>query len=318
MSPSLKQALKRAIHLRPFGFVRGGAHLVPALRYHSLDPSGSAHSTSFEQWQGHLDYLEAQGIAVVTLSEALGRDPASGAFVAMSFDDGFCSMHERALPELARRGHRASFFVAADHLGGTACWLDGDLDALLAAGHEAVDEPIEAFLEAARPAHEFISRQVPELLARGDEACLREIHLLAAVRRLPTMDEAALRDLVAAGMEIGAHPASHGPLAGLEPAALEREITEARETLASVSGGDVRWFCHPYGPLVPETVPVLKAAGYAGAFGEGRGYVEPAVDRWFMPRIDMHRVFTRADLDLLLHPRNRALRRRAWGPPNSA
>lgn len=66
-------------------------------------------------------------------------------------------------------------------------------------------------------------------------------------RGLAPMNVAAVRDLAAAGMEIGAHTRTHPLLAGLPHDAQEREIAGSQERIAAWLGALPRSFAVPFG-----------------------------------------------------------------------
>jgi peptidoglycan/xylan/chitin deacetylase (PgdA/CDA1 family) len=82
-------------------------------------------------------------------------------------------------------------------------------------------------------------------------------------RRLMTADE--LRGLRAEGFEVGSHTASHPRLAGLDQAALRREVAGSRAALAEVLGEPPRTFCYPYGSADAAAARAVADAGYAYA-----------------------------------------------------
>jgi peptidoglycan/xylan/chitin deacetylase (PgdA/CDA1 family) len=82
-------------------------------------------------------------------------------------------------------------------------------------------------------------------------------------RALMTADD--LRELAAQGYEIGSHSASHPRLAGLAPAALQREVAGSRLALAEVLTEPPRTFCYPYGSVDAPAVRAVADAGYAYA-----------------------------------------------------
>lgn len=76
---------------------------------------------------------------------------------------------------------------------------------------------------------------------------------------------AQLRDMAAAGMEIGSHGERHVRLAGLDAAALRAEIGGSRRALEDLLGRTVTAFAYPYGSHDAATVAAAAAAGYAVA-----------------------------------------------------
>lgn len=73
------------------------------------------------QFEEHLDYIEAQGYRLVSVSQ-LWSHMQSGADVSrlasITFDDGFASTVREAMPILAERGGSSSMYVSTGLLGG--------------------------------------------------------------------------------------------------------------------------------------------------------------------------------------------------------
>jgi peptidoglycan/xylan/chitin deacetylase (PgdA/CDA1 family) len=84
----------------------------------------------------------------------------------------------------------------------------------------------------------------------------------AAVRM---MNEAELRDLMAAGFEIGAHTVTHPDLSQLGYQACLSEMTESRQTLQRLLGTSVRTFAYPYCRYGSAALAAAEAAGFTAA-----------------------------------------------------
>ncbi len=76
------------------------------------------------------------------------------------------------------------------------------------------------------------------------------------------LSEDGIRDLVAAGFEIGSHGATHRALTELPDGALEEETRGSRERLENVTGGPVVSFCYPYGARDGRAEAAVRSAGY--------------------------------------------------------
>jgi peptidoglycan-N-acetylglucosamine deacetylase len=81
----------------------------------------------------------------------------------------------------------------------------------------------------------------------------------------PALTHAELRELSAAGFEIGAHGFSHKLLWKLSSEELTAEIAPCRPALEDIIGSEVRMFCYPKGRYDANTIECLKQAGYQGA-----------------------------------------------------
>lgn len=76
------------------------------------------------------------------------------------------------------------------------------------------------------------------------------------------LSRAQLRELAAAGFELGSHSATHRMLPALAPHELEAELAGSRATLEDASGAPVRHFSFPHGRWSPEAIAAALRAGY--------------------------------------------------------
>ena len=74
-----------------------------------------------------------------------------------------------------------------------------------------------------------------------------------------------VRELAAAGMEIGSHSATHVRLAGLDPDQLATEVAASRADLAALLQTEIRGFAFPYGSMDAAARRAVHDAGYAYA-----------------------------------------------------
>jgi peptidoglycan/xylan/chitin deacetylase (PgdA/CDA1 family) len=149
-----------------------------------------------------------EGVSMSTLLDAM-RTGRHRKMIGITFDDGYTSVLDSALPELRRRGFGATAFIISDRLDGSNEWDTGPAWRLLGAD--------------------------------------------------------GVRELAAAGIEIGSHSATHARLAGLAPGELAAEVAASRAALAGVIGTDIRGFAYPYGSMDAAARSAVLAAGYAYA-----------------------------------------------------
>ena len=78
-----------------------------------------------------------------------------------------------------------------------------------------------------------------------------------------------IKELVAAGWEVGSHSRSHRDLTRLEPAVQRMEIVEARKVLQQATGSPVLSFAYPFGIMNSGVGNYAHFAGYIAAMGLG-------------------------------------------------
>lgn len=95
------------------------------LAYHAVEAGPRPLCVEPGRFAEQLDALVDAGARTLRMSEiAAGLrsgDPPDRA-VAITFDDGFASVVEQAVPALVERGMRATIFCVAGHIGGTNDW----------------------------------------------------------------------------------------------------------------------------------------------------------------------------------------------------
>jgi peptidoglycan/xylan/chitin deacetylase (PgdA/CDA1 family) len=79
------------------------------------------------------------------------------------------------------------------------------------------------------------------------------------------LDAAGIREIAAAGMEIGSHGLLHRDLTRLHEVSLTAEVRGSRRRIEDLTGTAPAGFCYPYGALDARVLPAVKAAGYAYA-----------------------------------------------------
>lgn len=82
------------------------------------------------------------------------------------------------------------------------------------------------------------------------------------------MDKDQIRELYAAGWEIGSHSVSHHDLT-TRPGKQEEEIVKSRQRLEAYLAVPVRSFAYPFGAYDSDSLHFVKFAGYIAAMGLG-------------------------------------------------
>lgn len=98
---------------------------LPILTYHAIDAADSALSTSPARFRAQMQELRASGWRTLSIEELLaghGRGGWSPRTLLLTFDDGFRSFAEEALPVLQSCGFKAVLFPVAGWIGRTNDW----------------------------------------------------------------------------------------------------------------------------------------------------------------------------------------------------
>ncbi len=223
------------------------------------------------QFEQVLDTLEAEGIEVVTLDEALDRlgQPRARRFACLTFDDGYRDNHDALLPILEARRVPATIYVTTGLIDRTtAPWWYALDEAIARAPMLRLPLPEETDLPAADgPAKERAFAAAARVMLHGTPAAraallaaLVERHGvdLAGLAERHMMDWEMLRRLAACPyVEIGAHTLTHASLATLTPEEAAAEMRDSRARLERETGREVRHLAYPYG--VPGTIGAREA-----------------------------------------------------------
>jgi peptidoglycan/xylan/chitin deacetylase (PgdA/CDA1 family) len=78
----------------------------------------------------------------------------------------------------------------------------------------------------------------------------------------PLLTTDQLRQVAAAGVEIGSHGFTHRRLSPVSAEQLAEELVHSRAVLRDITGQAVDGFCYPYGDLTGRVVDAVRVAGY--------------------------------------------------------
>jgi peptidoglycan/xylan/chitin deacetylase (PgdA/CDA1 family) len=101
----------------------------------------------------------------------------------------------------------------------------------------------------------------------------------------PLLTWEQVREVAAAGVEIGSHSLLHHPLDVLPPAQLAHEVHSSRDELADRLGVAVRSFCYPHGYHGRAVRAVVAEAGHDNACEVGRRLYTAGDDPLAIPRL---------------------------------
>ena len=260
-------------------FSPGGAHgRLSVLIFHRVLPApdplfpGEMDVARFDETLGWLKGW----FNVLPLDEALqrlqnGSLPPRAA--ALTFDDGYADNHDEALPLLRRHGLPCSFFIATDFLDGGRMWNDTLVEAVRRSsllnldlrglrgsdGQQACElgcYPLATIDERRAALHALIP--LCKYLAPQPRQTLVDAVAARAEAVLPDdlmMSSDQVRVLRGAGMQIGAHTASHPILASLSTNQAADEMTRGKERLEQILGETVTLFAYPNGKPGTDYLP---------------------------------------------------------------
>lgn len=104
-----------------------------------------------------------------------------------------------------------------------------------------------------------------------------------------TLTWAQIRELAAAGVEIGAHSHSHPELDQLSDADLRRELGDSRAQLEECTGVAIRTLAYPFGYSSTRVRNAVRFAGYRYAASVRNVLATPDADPFRIPRLTIRR-----------------------------
>jgi len=217
--------------------------------------------------------------------------------VCVTFDDGYADNLEVALPILQAWGVSATFFIATGYLNGGRMWNDTVIEALRYLPAGSLDLSGQGLgmyrLGDWRERADVALRLIQLLKYPPFRQREEQVHYLASLVATPLPDKLMLtvqqvRELQAAGMEIGAHTVNHPILARLDQATARQEIATSKQYLEELLGQEVKLFAYPNGKLgqdyLLEHVQMVRELGFVAAASTNWGGITMQTDPWQLPR----------------------------------
>ncbi len=204
---------------------------VPILTYHHIAEGASSTVTSPEAFESHLSALIDAGYTPVFLSElrnyVLYGDPLPEKPVVITFDDGYLSNYEQALPILEKYGAKATIFVIGVSFGSDTYKDTGNA----ITPHFGLDEA-QAMLSSG-------------LIEFGSHTY--DLHQWPPFEEGDARENLALRD--------GESESDYISM-------LRNDLEQFDSEIWSVLGGNSGIFSYPYGEVTTEAAVVLSESGY--------------------------------------------------------
>lgn len=218
--------------------------------------------------------------------------------VCITFDDGYRSVHDLALPILREFKLPATVFVTSGYVGDDAgnMWNDRIIHAVqtLPAGTlDLSDLGLECYSLASMAARRQAAARLTEagkyMPPQAREALVQRLDQISGLKNDALMlTPAMLVALDNNGVEIGAHTVSHPILTSLDDDSARYEITAGKTQLENLIGKPVRLFAYPNGKVGKDFdarhVDMVRQAGFSAAFTTAVGAITGDQDRFQLPR----------------------------------
>jgi peptidoglycan/xylan/chitin deacetylase (PgdA/CDA1 family) len=279
-----------------------GTNLLPILMYHRvlaepdpLQPDVPHQALLVEQFK-----TLAGAFNVLPLHEAaelLQRGGLPPGAACITFDDGYRDNHDLALPLLREYKLPASVFVATGYLNGGRMFNDSVVETVRRLDTGEIDlsrvglgKRLISDVTSRRTLIADLTKAVKYLdPAERDEFC--EDLCRHTGSRLPTdlmMDDAQVKAMSDAGVDIGGHTVNHPILARVDGETALREIEVNRDQITALTGKQPLCFAYPNGkPNLDYTsahARMVSKAGYVAAVSTAVGVASDDADPFQLPR----------------------------------
>lgn len=251
------------------------------------------------QFRRQMETLARYGtpIGVDDLIRAINGAPLPKNPVMVTFDDGYRSCHDTALPILRAVGVRATFFIATSFINERRLYWWERISLLINKSTRKTatiryPAPL-TFQVSDRELHDKLTDIVKDTRDLDLERFLDELGVALGVEWSPSIEASfadnlimswdQVRALARAGMDVESHGRRHRVLQTLDGAALDDEVRGARIDLEAQLGRPVRAIAYPVGRRIgaqPRIREALAAAGYQLGMSNQSG-----VNRWWPPAL---------------------------------
>ncbi len=286
----------------PFRLANRNRTLI--LMYHRFSHQEDPQATSARAFREHLQYLTAH-YRVVPLSQIADHLASCKSLpprlAAITIDDGYQDSHEIALPLLQRFKVPATLFVVTDFIDRRAwLWTDKLKFMMPRTTRSWVEVSFKNNLSRIELSNDrskqLAAAHINSLLKAQSDKC-KERALLDLSNALGvTLPDAPpdeflpltwdqVRELDAAGVEIGSHTVTHPILTRTEGPQLPAELSQSKARLESELQRKVDLFCYPNGNYDEQVVRETERAGYRCAVTTDFGLNDSAIEPLLLKRI---------------------------------
>jgi peptidoglycan/xylan/chitin deacetylase (PgdA/CDA1 family) len=288
------------------------------LNYHRLGDAKSSSldrgvfSGTAESFARQIDLVRqhAELIDPRDVPQVLDPSTPRGRYALITFDDGYRDNYELAFPVLQAKGAKASFFVSSGFLDNprlpwndeiswmvrSSTWPRISANRWLPRDFDLIPDAIDGSIAQINALYVNLHGD-----AESTRAFLDDLAEATGSGRAPAdasrglwMTWEMIREMHAAGMEIGGHTVDHPCLADQSPDDQEAEIRGVRDRLIAETGEAPTSFAYPYGgahQFTETTKSLLAQHEYTRGYSFYGGYNAPGKTDTF----DMRRVYVAHD-----------------------
>ena len=217
--------------------------------------------------------------------------------VCITFDDGYRSTHDIALPILKKFKLPAAIFVTTAYLGEGNMWNDRIIEAIRQLPQGAIDlQEIGMGLHAIQNMQDRINlgKKINDdskyLSTDGRLNVILKLEQLAGQTKTDgqMLTREMLMTLAKEGIEIGGHTISHPILTKLDDDNARHEIVQNKKTLEEIIGKPLKLFAYPNGKIGKDFderhMEMAREAGYLAAFSTAIGSATKETHLYKIPR----------------------------------
>ena len=261
---------------------------MPILDYHYVgenkDFNFPLHSCGLDEFTRQLDFLKNhyQIVSLAEYSELKRKNADVAQYVSLVFDDGSAVHYDNVFPELLARKIPASFFPVASVFEGKAPAPIKMHIVFSQIDNGKIAEDLEKFLHKEIPRAIRLNpkkRLNDDILTSNIKQILSELPELKKEKFVNSqfikvvedekqfcekffMRPEQLREMIAAGMDIGSHSYDHAPLDSLSFEEQKSNIHRSKQIIESVINKKVYSFSCPFGNYHKDTADLLRDAGF--------------------------------------------------------